>query len=129
MVIAAAGTMRRTASIAVVLVASCASNPDTRPQTAEYIIEAVLMPYCGRGSCHSTNTAAHSLVFDTIPASLDTLSRPQRNEVLVVPGVPEQSRLYTVLRDSGKIMPPDQPLPDKDRTLIYDWIANGAAGL
>lgn len=111
------------------MVAACGTDPDTRPQTADYIIEAILVPYCGRGACHSTNTAAHDLIFDTIDGALAAMSRNERGQRLVVANDPDHSRLYTVLVDSRRVMPPDIPMPTADIDLIRAWIADGAMGL
>lgn len=114
--------------IAVALLCSCATGPDTRPETADYIIEAILVPYCGRAGCHSTETAEHGLVFATIDGSLAAMATNQRGEKMVVPGEPLQSRLVEVLSDGSRIMPPDVPLPDADIALISQWITDGAVG-
>jgi hypothetical protein len=45
----------------------------------------------------------------------------------VVPGDPENSRLYKVLiADGAPQMPPGNPLPDELIQTIYDWIVQGA---
>lgn len=121
--------MHRLLWIAIAFGSACATGPDTRPETADYIIEAILVPYCGRGGCHSAETRAHDLAFDTIAGSIAAMKTQQRGQQLVVPGSPTASRLVTVLSDSGAIMPPDVPLPQKDIDLIARWITDGAAGL
>lgn len=117
----------RVASLIVVLV-GCTTSPDRLPSEA-YITEAILVPYCGRGGCHSTDTAASSLIFDTIDSAHATLKGDSKRGRLVVAGSSQQSRLFTVLRDSQKVMPPDIPLPDGDVDLIGQWIDDGADGL
>jgi Planctomycete cytochrome C len=116
--------VKHLASWMVVLV-SCTSNPDTRPETAAYITQAILVPYCGRGGCHSTNTAAARLVFDTLDGALAAM----HDRAGVSPGRPDQSTLYTTLvTGARRPMPPDVPLPDADVELIRSWIADGAEG-
>jgi hypothetical protein len=45
----------------------------------------------------------------------------------VVPGQPEQSKLYLrLIGQGGPVMPPGNPLPEKMITLIYNWIKQGA---
>jgi hypothetical protein len=45
----------------------------------------------------------------------------------VVPGQPEQSKLYLrLIGQGGPVMPPGNPLPEKLITLIYNWIKQGA---
>jgi hypothetical protein len=105
-------------------IAGCTTNPDSRPATTDYIIEAILVPYCGRGGCHSTDTAARNLIFDTPEQARIAMSKTDHGMKLVVPGMPDKSELYTALSDSRRIMPPDIPLPDKDRELIFEWISN-----
>lgn len=121
--------MHRTLALIGVGLAACAAGPDDRPANADYIIEAILVPYCGRASCHSTTTAAHGLVFDTISGALAAMATQQRGQAMVVRGAPQQSRLVGVLSDGRRIMPPDVPLPDADIALISRWIAEGADGL
>ena len=120
--------MLRNLFVALALCA-CGTSPDTRPETADYIIEAILVPYCGRGGCHSSATEARNLAFDTIPSALSALGTSQRGQRLVVKGDAQASRLYTVLVDTSRPMPPDQPLSDADIDLIKRWIDDGAAGL
>ncbi len=121
---------RLLACIAVTLLGGCATQTDTRPETADYIIEAILAPMCGRAACHSSETAAHNLAFDTIAAGKSALTGSgKRGQRLVVPGSPNQSEIVTILSDSSKPMPPDSPLPDADIELITRWVSDGAAGL
>jgi hypothetical protein len=110
-------------------IVACATGPDTRPETADYIIEAILVPYCGRGGCHSSETRARNMAFDTIAGSKAALQTSQRGQTMVVAGSPQGSRLFTVLIDSNRIMPPDVPLPQADIDLIAKWITDGAQGL
>ena len=124
----ASGCVMRYCAALALLVAACGTEPDTRPETLDYVVVAILTPNCGRGGCHSSNTQAHSLVFDTIPAATAALHTRQKNQLMVVPGSPEMSFLVTVLRDSKDIMPPDVPLTDADVALITSWIESGAAG-
>ena len=114
---------------ALLALAGACGTTDTRPETADYIIEAILVPYCGRGGCHSSATQAGNLPFDTIPSALDSLTKSSRRGRLVIAGSSQTSRLYTVLVDTSRIMPPDQPLADADIALIQRWIDDGAPGL
>jgi hypothetical protein len=118
-------------TIAVCLVvAACGTDPDPRPtDSADYIIEAILVPYCGRAACHSTDTAAKDLIFDTIDGAKASLTKTERGQKLVVPARPDQSRLYNVLVDSRRVMPPDIPMPTADIDLVRAWITDGAVGL
>jgi hypothetical protein len=118
--------------VVTLVMIGCAAGPQPQPLTADYIIEAILVPYCGRGGCHSTDTAAHRLIFDTIDGSLAAFKTSDNKRGKLVDTInynPDKSRLYTVLRDSSRIMPPDVPVPDADVELIRAWIAAGAPGL
>ena len=45
----------------------------------------------------------------------------------VIPGQPEQSKLYLrLIGQGGPVMPPGNPLPQNLIKLIYDWIKQGA---
>ena len=117
--------------LSCVVMSACATSPDPvrDDPDAAYVIESTLVPYCGRGGCHSTNTAASNLIFDTVDGALAAMSGSKRGQKLVVASSPNSSKLYTILTDTRKIMPPDVPLPDADKELIRVWIANGARGL
>ena len=110
-------------SLAWFIVAACGTSQDTRPETADYIVDAVLVPYCARAGCHSASAQPKGIMFDNIPDAIDAM------QPLVVPGDPAHSRLVTVLTDSSKPMPPDAPLPQGDIDLITRWIADGAEGM
>jgi hypothetical protein len=117
-------------SCLVAVVAACGSQTDQRPETAAYISAAILVPYCGRAACHSSDARAHDLAFDTVADSMSAMrSRTRSGQILVIPGDPTRSRLVTVLTDSSRIMPPDTPLPDADIDLITRWVSDGADGL
>jgi hypothetical protein len=111
------------------LIAGCADQTDNRPATADYVIEAILVPFCGRAGCHTSETQPHNLAFDTIDDALASLKTSDRGKPLVVPGSPSTSELVTILSDSQRIMPPDSPLAQADIDLITRWVADGAAGL
>jgi hypothetical protein len=100
--------------------------------TADYVISAILVPYCARAACHSASSAAHGLAFDTIAnakaAFGKTIERKGMRLPMVTANDPGNSRIYTVLSDSSRPMPPDAPIPDADRDLIKAWIENNAAG-
>jgi hypothetical protein len=104
--------------------ACTASETDTRPETAAYISEAIIIPYCGRAACHSTDTAEHNYVLDTVDAAVAAMK-----DGLVYPGSTDRSQLYRVIVGQDTVMPPDSPLPDRDISLIQRWIDDGAAGL
>jgi hypothetical protein len=111
------------------VLAACGTEPDTRPETADDVITAVLEPKCGRAGCHTSDTAPHELVFDTIPHSLDAFGKPCRDGgTLVLPSDVNGSCLYTVVVDTNRPMPPDRPLANADVDLIKSWIAAGAPG-
>jgi hypothetical protein len=119
--------------VAVLAIAGCGSEPDPRPGTFPEIVDAILVPSCGRAACHSSATRARDMAFDTIDnaraAMMTTQGRRGQNQKMVVPGDATRSRLFTVLTDGGRIMPPDQPLADADIALIGAWIDAGAPGL
>jgi hypothetical protein len=111
----------------LVIATSCAS--EDRPETADYIIEAILVPKCGRAGCHSSETAPHGFAFDTIDNSIAAMTSSDRGRVLVKAGSAGDSDLYQVIAGGSKVMPPDSPLATADIELIAQWINDGAAGL
>jgi hypothetical protein len=110
-------------SIALLLLAACGTAQDTRPETASYIVEAILLPYCARAGCHSASAQAKGIGFDTIPEAIHAM------QPLVVAGEPTRSRLVTILTDSSRPMPPDAPLPQADIDLVTRWVSDGAEGM
>nr|HEX4317152.1 c-type cytochrome domain-containing protein [Kofleriaceae bacterium] len=122
--------MVRCFAIALALTtAACSATSDTRPETADYVIQAILVPACGRGGCHTEDTQPHGLAFDTIANAKTALATRDRGRQMVIAGDPDNSELVTVLVDTRSPMPPDQPLADADIDLIARWIAAGADGL
>jgi hypothetical protein len=95
------------------------------------VSEAILVPYCGRAACHSADSQARNLAFDTITDCVTTLrlSVGRNPKPLVVPHDHAASYLFTLITGSDKPMPPDAPLPQPDIDLISDWIDSGATGL
>lgn len=110
------------------LLSACATQADTRPETADYISEAILAPNCGRGACHSSVARVHGFTFDTIDASIVSMKAELHGKPLVIPA-DTASQLVTILSTSKGIMPPDAPLPQADIDLITRWVADGAMGL
>ena len=100
------------------LLSACAgTSPDPRPATIEYISEAILVPSCGRAACHASGTNAKGYTFDTVAASKRSL-------------IGHTGTLIEVIStETGKIMPPDGPIPEADIALIQTWFDNGAMGL
>lgn len=72
-------------------------------------------------SCHSGPTAPHSVVC----TSYDEMMSSKIFPPFIVPGNPEASSLYKVVRDGS--MPKDsKPLSNYEIQAIYEWIKNGA---
>ncbi len=115
--------------LAVALLGACANESTTR-ETASYIIEAILVPHCAHGGCHTSVTKPHNLAFDTIPAAIASMKSVDKRSPLVTPGDSARSELYTILQyGASGIMPPDAPLAQADIDLIQHWIDDGAEGL
>ena len=113
-----------------VVLAGCVGGADSRPQTAAYISQAILVPNCGRAACHSAATAAHGIALDSVQDAIAAMSSTSgRRGRLVTPGDSARSDLYQVITGQQKIMPPDAPLSDADIELIKSWIDSGADGL
>lgn len=110
--------------------AACGVDDDDRPATLEYITAAILAPSCGNAQCHSSFRRVDDYAFDTIEEARITFAVYQG---LVVRGEPNESLLYQVLISPGgenqaPRMPYDQPIPNRDVQLIFDWIEDGAEG-
>lgn len=90
-------------------VASCGTEPDDRPATADYLVPAIFRPSCGTAACHSSATARNGVILDTIEGAC------------VVQDVSAYLRGENVER-----MPLDSPLPEADIRLIIGWQADGS---
>ena len=123
--------------------------PDDRPQTLEFITEAILKPSCGTAECHSAFKKQSTDVFDSVEGArgsfdrnpslvvdcahvLDAAGNPNPQPNGCVQAV-QQSYLVQVIDPKqgtieGNVMPYDQALSNSDYILISDWITNGAHG-
>jgi hypothetical protein len=115
----------------VVALVGCATEPDTRPATADYIAAAILVPACGRPACHSSAAKDAGYAFDTVAAAKVSMrqltqggggggGRRSRNLLQVIGA--------TTTEPKG-IMPPDDTLPEADLALIRQWADAGYVGL
>jgi len=128
--------MKHLVAVAMLL-GACGTTVDDRPQTLEYVVEAITRPYCSTAQCHSTFTAAGPTFPDgtKVSYSFDTVANAQVSmQGTVAPGDADSSLVYQVLIRSAMPdgtfprMPYDQPLPDVDKDFIKAWINNGADG-
>ncbi|HEY1553217.1 MAG TPA: c-type cytochrome domain-containing protein [Kofleriaceae bacterium] len=106
---------------------ACGTEPDSRPATIDYIVDAVLAPQCAVAGCHTAASQAHGYAFDTVDDTLAAF-HSSRDQLLVDPGQPDESELYVVLISSDKPMPPAWTLPHADIELVKTWIDDGAPG-
>jgi len=114
---------------------ACAHPVDDRPETLEYVTEAILAPNCGAANCHSSWKHIEDDVFDNVSGALFSM----QSHVLLGCETKDldpcddgrHTYLYTVLVAAdreGDRMPLDQPLANKDIQFIADWISDGAEG-
>jgi hypothetical protein len=122
--------------LALLAALGACGTTDDRPQTLQFITEAILVPNCAQAECHSSFVKQDSYVFDTVEHAQTSLA------VLpaITPGDPTASYLMFALGgvemadgtrstdNFGNRMPYDQPLSNADIYLIGKWIENGADG-
>jgi hypothetical protein len=134
---------------------ACAHPPDARDhadggnedETLAYITETIFVPYCATAECHSTFKQAFGYTFDTVAGAQYTLQAAGLLACTVDSGdnpitfdpcdinadstgfASSNTPLLLALRvgDPDR-MPYDQPLANKDYTLILQWVIDGAAG-
>jgi mono/diheme cytochrome c family protein len=110
--------LRAVASLGLMLFAATAAEPADLPSR----VSAVFAAKCG--DCHGPDVAKPKGHFGYVT----DLGRVAANPEVVVPGKPEESKLWELV-DAGK-MPPRSaragPLSAVEKSLIHDWIANGA---
>lgn len=126
-------TVRRV--VALMFVLGC-DTPEERPVTWSYLHAAIIAPSCATASCHSkvssvkgldlsTRTSAYAFLVGRTCDAPALPGEPERNYVR--PYDPDGSQLVHMLRgDEIRLMPPDQPLPDVEISLVERWILEGA---
>lgn len=92
------------------LAASCGTETDDRPATAEYISTAITRPSCGTAACHSSATARNGVILDTQHGLCCATYLG-----FYVTGKDDEGRAF------DPRMPLDSPLPDRDINLILGW--------
>lgn len=115
-------------------------NPGPLPTDDEFVggflvgqfcdVQSVFQVSCVTG-CHSGAVPGGGLDLDTDPYSAIYNQVGQSGRVLVTPGSPAQSWLYTKMVGplspvDGDYMPPSGQLDPVFSNVIYDWISNGA---
>ncbi len=75
-------------------------------------------------SCSACHSAA-ARVMGLQTTTYRTLMEGSSNGVVVIPGDPENSKLWEMV-SQGK-MPATGPLPPEEQQIVYNWIAQGAA--
>ena len=101
------------------------TNPLQAPVSFEREIQPLLETRCL--TCHNEQGGAGDLDL----TSRETTFRPSSNGPFIVPGSPEQSKLFRVLglpSDTAGAMPPNNhALAQAEIDLIEQWISQGAA--
>ena len=115
-------------------------NPCPNPATFTYVQAQIFGPngqaHCNQAACHGAAAAGGlsllgpaAMLRQALLGPTQTVGAPEA--FLVVPGSPETSRLYVVMRDrnpvgQGDPMPPAAPVPFCDLEAVRQWIAAGA---
>jgi hypothetical protein len=111
------------AALAATAVVGCGGTTDDRPPQWSFISPAITEPSCATVNCHSAIAQK---------AGVDLHDRASGYATLVGRGfvdtsAPDSSAVIHMMKGEGSLrMPPDEPLPNVDVTLIRSWIANGA---
>lgn len=113
------------------LLAACGteSSLPASDENLDYVTNAILVPYCAHGGCHTDATQPHGLAFDTVAHVQSALQQTGRDGVPILTRFsPHDSELYLVMISSDRPMPPDMTMPHPDIELIGRWITDGANG-
>jgi hypothetical protein len=116
------------AAVSVAIGVGCGGTKDDRPAQWSFISPTIIEPACATVNCHSaiTHQAGIDLSNSTIGYEM-LVQNPGGMTYYVYPWYPQFSTLITVLNAVGTIrMPPDNPLPQADIELIWNWISDGA---
>lgn len=84
-------------------------------------VQPLINSTCATSGCHDAATAQDGVILDTYSNIIQTGD--------VKPFRPEDSELYEVLFEDGDDLmppPPQSPLTDAQKQMIYDWIMQGA---
>ena len=94
-------------------------TPVSVTSTFDSIEEVVFIPKCIR--CHTGQRAPKAIDL----TSYDVLMRGGSQGAIVIPGEPDKSPLYQVIR-SGTMPQGGPMLSEPEITAVYDWIRKGA---
>jgi cytochrome c553 len=109
------------AGLALLSAGRAADPPAPTPSNLGRQALAVLRTHCGE--CHGAEKGKARLDL----SSPEGIARGSRKGAVVHPGKPDESLLWQMVQ-KGK-MPPEEPLPEKDRQVLRHWIESGAPGL
>lgn len=113
--------------IASIFLAGCADFGDPAalaPVSFSNDIQPIFNQNC-TANCHNSQNAPNfgNLDLTTYVALMDTIAHAKE----IVPGDPDASYLVQrIERTVGLLMPPTEPLPPNDISLIRQWVAEGA---
>jgi hypothetical protein len=111
-------------AVLAVSLTGCGGSTDDRPPTWPFIASAIIEPSCATASCHSDIAQRAGVNLYKPDVAYATLL----DRHFVIPTDPSTSELMYLLRAQGaRRMPPDFALPERDITLIENWITSGAA--
>lgn len=104
-------------------VAGCNGATDDRPKSWSFISATIMEPSCATVNCHSAITHQGGVDLSARQVGYQSLVPTY----YVFPHDAANSPLVNLMNAVGSIrMPPDNPLPQADITLIEDWINEGA---
>lgn len=83
-------------------------------------VQPILKARCVR--CHTVDKPKAKLDL----SSLEAIGRGSKNGAVLTPGKSEDSTLWQMVRDEQ--MPPDDPLPEAEQSVLRRWIDQGAPG-
>ena len=115
----------------IFLMGACGSAPIGEPEVQLAQLEAdIFEPRCSNAACHGGAGPVRGLdlgvgkVYDSVVDKESTIG-----DILVIPGDPQGSLLYRVLRESVddiRQMPPGFVIEEEDLAQIRSWIEAGA---
>ncbi len=92
------------------------------PAEASFARDVLPILKSGCAACHGAGVALKNVNF----TSFQTVMAARPQGALLVPGKPEESLLYSVLKGKPIQMPPGVPLPEAKVLTIEQWIKQGA---
>jgi hypothetical protein len=117
------------------LVCAACTPPELTDQEANFErVAPILSERCGIDGCHGDPANGNFMIPDGQEASIEDVRasledmETSTQSPLIVAGAPDESAIYQrLVAEPPELMPPNDPLNERDIELIRRWIEEGAS--